>query len=223
MIISCSFHDLINWYLQTKLLTEKMAGMDKDKFLEAVSQLKYEDEAYHERIIEKLIHEYDDCSASCEGDGTDSIESDGFNKLLTERNLGICLIDMENLDKKHAARKDPIKDTPTLKAPITESYLGKRLCQSESGPTDMRPVVTEPLAITENPFNTEPLTENSIVTELNVIGQGGSWAVIRGTHMITNPRQISLKGDSFPFDKEQVQTLMLTSLLEALLACNRNI
>ena len=54
---------------------------------------------------------------------------------------------MENLDKKPAARKDPIKDTPTLKAPITESYLGKRLCQSESGSTDMRPVVTEPLAI----------------------------------------------------------------------------
>ena len=41
--------------------------------------------------------------------------------------------------------------------------------------------------------------------------------------MITNPRQISLKGDSFPFDKEQAQTLMLTSLLEALLARNRDI
>ena len=89
---------------------------------------------------------------------------------------------MENLDKKPAARKDPIKDTPTLKAPITESYLGKRLRQSESGPTDMRPVVTKPLAITENPFNTEPLTENPIFTDLNVIGQGGPRAVIRGTH-----------------------------------------
>ena len=71
---------------------------------------------------------------------------------------------MKNLDKKPAARKDPIKYTPTLKAPITESYLGKRLSQSESGPTDMRPVVTEPLSITENPFNTVPLTENPIVT-----------------------------------------------------------
>ena len=35
----------------------------------------------------------------------------------------------------------------------------------------MRAVITEPLAITENPFNTEPLTENTIVTELNMIGQ----------------------------------------------------
>ena len=41
--------------------------------------------------------------------------------------------------------------------------------------------------------------------------------------MITNPRQISLKGDYFLFNKEQSQTLMLTSMLEALLARNRNI
>ena len=51
-----------------------------------------------------------------------------------------------------------------------------RLRQSESEPTDMipvdmRPAVTEPLAITENPFNTEALTENSIVTELNAMGK----------------------------------------------------
>ena len=41
--------------------------------------------------------------------------------------------------------------------------------------------------------------------------------------MITNPRQVSIKGDYFTFDPEQAQTLMLTSLLEALLARNRNI
>ena len=75
-----------------------------------------------------------------------------------------------------------------------------------------------------------------------MIGQGGSRAVIGGTHtqniierrkeiihgnvithMITNPRQISLKGDYFPFDKDQAQTLMLTSLIEAILVRNRNI
>ena len=96
--------------------------MDKDKICEAVSQLKHEDEAYHERIIEILTNEYDDYSLSCEGDVTDSIDSDEitFNKLLTE----------SNLDKNPAARKDPIKDTPTLKTPITGSYLGKRLRQS---------------------------------------------------------------------------------------------
>ena len=152
------------------------------------------------------------------------------------------LVDMEIFDKKPAARKDPIKDTQTLKASITGSYIGKILCRSESRPTDMRPVATEPLAITENPLNTVPLTENPIVTELNVIGQGGSRAVIGGTHtqsiiegrediihgnvitqLIKNHRQVSLKGNSFPFDPEQAQTLILTSLIEALLARNWNI
>ena len=75
-----------------------------------------------------------------------------------------------------------------------------------------------------------------------MIGQGGSRAVIRGTHtqsiiegrkdiihgdiitqLITNHRPLSLKGKYFPFDKEQAKTLMLTSLVEAILARNRNI
>ena len=100
------------WDLQAKLLTERMVRMDKDKIREAVSQLKYEYEAYHERMIAGLIHEYDDYSLSCEGDGTDSTDSDkiSFNKLLLTKS---------DLDKKPAARKDPIKYTPTLKAPIT--------------------------------------------------------------------------------------------------------
>ena len=65
-----------------------MDGMDKGKIRESVSQLKYEDEAYHERMIEMLIHEYDDYSLSCEGDGTDSTDSDEFKKMLTESDLG---------------------------------------------------------------------------------------------------------------------------------------
>ena len=77
-----------------------------------------------------------------------------------------------DLDKKPAARKEPIKDTPTLKTPITGYYLGKRLSQLESGPTYTIPVVTEPLTLTENPFNPESLTltENPVVTELDLIG-----------------------------------------------------
>ena len=46
----------------------------------------------------------------------------------------------------------------------------------------MNPVIREPLTITENPFNPEPLTENPIVTELNVIGQGGTRDGIGVTH-----------------------------------------
>ena len=39
-------------------------------------------------------------------------------------------VTVSEFDKKPAATKDPIKDTPTLKTPITGSYLGKRLHQS---------------------------------------------------------------------------------------------
>ena len=86
--------------------------------------------------------------------------------------LNSCLIDMENMDRKPAANNDPIKDTTTLKEPITKSYLGKRLRQSESELTvDMRPI-HQLSSITKNPFNTETLTENPVITELNVIGQG---------------------------------------------------
>ena len=154
---------------------------------------------------------------SCEGDGTDSAVSDDF--------LDSYLIDMENMDRKPAAREDPIKDNPSLKAPITKSYLGKRLRQSESEPSDMIPVDMRPIhqlsSITDNPFDTETLTENPVVTELNVLGKGGSRAVIVGTHtqsiidgrkdiihvnvitqLITDHRQMSLKGDYFLFDKE---------------------
>ena len=46
--------------MQAKLLTEKAVGMDKDKIIEAISQVRIEYEAYHERIIEYLTQEDDD-------------------------------------------------------------------------------------------------------------------------------------------------------------------
>ena len=88
------------------------------------------------------------------------------------------------MDKKPAARQEPIKDTPTLKTPITGSHIGKRLRQSEIGPTEMIPVVTEPLTLTEKPFNPYPptLTENPVVTELDFIWQGEPQAISGGIH-----------------------------------------
>ena len=129
---------------------------------------------------------------------------------------------MEHMDRKTAAKIDPIKDTPSLKEPITKYYLGKRLCQAESElPVDMRPI-HQLSSISENPLKTETLTENPVVTEINVIGQGGYQAVIVGTHtqsiidgrkdiihsdvitqIITDHIQMSLKGDFFPFDKRR--------------------
>ena len=79
-----------------------MDGMNKDKIIDAIYQLKHEDEDYHEGIIGRLINEYDEYSVSCEGYGTDSAVSDELNKILTESDLddlNSCLIDMENMDK----------------------------------------------------------------------------------------------------------------------------
>ena len=63
-------------------------------------------------------------------------------------------------DKKPAAIKDPIKDTQTIKEPIKGYHLGKRVCHSKDGPTDMDP----------------------IVTGFGIIGQGGSRTISGGSH-----------------------------------------
>ena len=54
-----------------------MARMNKDEILDTIYQLKHEDEEYHESLIERLINEYDEYSASCEGDGKNSTGTDG--------------------------------------------------------------------------------------------------------------------------------------------------
>ena len=62
---------------------------------------------------------------------------------------------MENMDRKPAAKIDPIKDIPSLKEPITTSYLGKRLRQAESElPVDMIPI-HQLSSISKNRLRTE--------------------------------------------------------------------
>ena len=94
--------------------------------------LRNENPEYHEKIINIFIDEYDEFSQSCEGDGTDSAASEELNRILTENELDeldSCLLNMENMDRKPAAKIDPIKDTPSLN---TTYYLGKRLCQAKN-------------------------------------------------------------------------------------------
>ena len=80
-----------------------------------------------------------------------------MNKILIEielDELDSCLLNMESMDRKLAENIDPIKDTPSLKEPITKSYLGKRLRQAESEiPVDMRPI-HQLSSISKNTFNT---------------------------------------------------------------------
>ena len=87
-----------------------------------------------------LPHEGDDYSLPWKGDAV-GFAGVTYSSYSGEITFNIPVTESD-LDKKPAARKETIKDTPTLKTPIAGSHLGKRLSQSESGPTDMIPVVT---------------------------------------------------------------------------------
>ena len=54
--------------MQAKLFSEKNFGIDKDKIRKAISQVKLEDEAYHERNIEILTQEDDVYKSPWKGD-----------------------------------------------------------------------------------------------------------------------------------------------------------
>ena len=91
--------------------------------------LRNENPEYHEKIINILIEEYDEFSQSCEGD-TDSAEPEELKRILKESELdelNSCLLNMENMDRKPAAKIDPIKETPSLN---TTSYLWKNTLSS---------------------------------------------------------------------------------------------
>ena len=81
-----------------------------------------------------------------------------------------------------------------------------------------------------------------VIIEFDFIGQGGprtinkrthTQSIIQGrenivhsyviSHMLTNPDQLSLESDSFPFDPLQAKTLMVTYLVESFLSSNENV
>ena len=129
--------------------------MNKEYIIDAIYMLRNENPEYHEKIINILIDEYDEFRQSCEGDGTDLAVSEELNRILSENELDSCLLNMEIVDRKPAAKIDPIKDTPSLN---TTSYLGKRLRQAENElPVDTRPI-HQLLSISKNPFSTKTLT-----------------------------------------------------------------
>ena len=71
--------------------------------------MKLEDEAYHKRNIEILTLEYDHYKLPWKGDAA------GLN-VITNSSDSVKIT--FKCDQKPAARKKPIKDTQTLKAPI---------------------------------------------------------------------------------------------------------
>ena len=189
--------------MQADIIAENNVGMDKNNIRKAISRVKIENEAEHERNIEILTQEDDYYKSPWKENAT------GLNAVTNSSDSG------EITFKMPAARKYPIKDIQTLKEPIRGSHLGKRLRHSESGSTDMDPVVTE----------------------FGFIGQGGPRAISGGTHtqsiiqgrenivnsdvithMLTKPTQVLLKSNSFSFYPLQAKTPMVTSLVESFLA-----
>ena len=119
--------------------------MNKDEICMAISCVKLENEAQPERNIEYMAQDDDNYKSPWK-----IKDATGLN----------AVTDSSDSDEKPAARKEPITDTQTLKEPIKGSHLGKRVCHSEGGSTDMDPVVTG----------------------LGIIGKGVPRAISEGSH-----------------------------------------
>ena len=109
-------------------IKEKNVGMDKDEICKAISRVKLEDKAEHERNIEYLDQEDDDYKLPWKIN--DAI---GLNAITDSIDLG---------EISFEAIKEPITDTQNLKEPIKGSHFGKIVRHSEDGYTDMDPIVT---------------------------------------------------------------------------------
>ena len=102
--------------MQADLIAENNFGMDNDKICKAISDVKLEDEAYHERTIEYLDQEDDDYKSPWKEDAV-------YLKAVTDSSDS-----GEITFKKPAARKEPIKDTQNLKELIRVPHLVKTVC-----------------------------------------------------------------------------------------------
>ena len=101
--------------MMTRNLRQQMKGMKEDYILDAIKILRNVNPEYHDGIINHLINEYDEFSQSCEGDA-DSAESEELMGLSKEMELEWAdQLNMDNMDRKLAAKIDPIKT----------SHLGK--------------------------------------------------------------------------------------------------
>ena len=109
--------------------------MKGDYILDAIYILRNENPEYHEGIINHLINEYDEFGQSCEGYAY-SAELEELKSLFKEieldwagqlDELNSYVIKMKNIDRKPAAKINPIKETPSLN---TTYHLGKILYEA---------------------------------------------------------------------------------------------
>ena len=177
-------------------VVEKNDGIDEDELRKAVTYMKSDNDKEHERNIKYIIQD-DDYKLTWE------------NKDATVATGSRTITYSSDSDKNTAARKEPIKDTQTIKEPIKGPNLGKRARHSMDEPT-----------------NTDP-----VFAGVGIIGQGGSrnisrvshnQSIVQGgesiihsdviTHVLTNFGELTLESDSFTFDPLKAETLMVAPI-----------
>ena len=129
-------------------IVEKIDEIDEDELRKAVAYMKSENEEEHERNNKDVIPD-DDYKSLWES--KDATVPTGLRTITYS----------SDSDKNPAARKEPIRDTQTIKEPIKEHHLVTRVCHSTDGPTNMDP----------------------ILTGIGINGQGGTRTIRRGSHI----------------------------------------
>ena len=118
--------------------------------------------------------------------------------------------DTSDSSKQVETSMETIKDTQTIKEPITDdTHIVDRVCYLQYGPTNVDPVVTGVGIIGQG--GTRTISGGSI--SQSIIHGGES--IIRSkviTHVLTNSSKMTLKSDSFAFDPLKAQTLVIAPL-----------
>ena len=111
-------------------IEEKNVGtIDKEELRKAISHVKSEDEAEHERNIDNMILEYDYKSPWKNKDATyattvnNSLDDTGYTFLNSYQT------DTSDSSKQVETSKEPIKYTQTIKEPIKDdTHIVNRVC-----------------------------------------------------------------------------------------------
>ena len=85
--------------MQADIIAEKNVGMDKDKICKAISKVKLEEEAYHERNIKILTQEDDNYNSPWKGDAS------GLNAVTNSSDSGEIIFKIKSLQQEKSQSK----------------------------------------------------------------------------------------------------------------------
>ena len=137
----------IYYYMMTDHIEETNIGIEgtinKEELRKVITILKSEEEAEHELNIDNMTQE-DDYKSPWKN--KDAKFPTTVNNALDDTEytfLDSYQTDTSDLSKQVEMSKDTIKDTQTIKEPITDdNHIIDRVCYLQYGPTNMDPVLT---------------------------------------------------------------------------------